>query len=85
MADDKIDTRLIGSPGSPSTASRRATSSNSIERWEDWCSAWSKRAKVHEDLRRDSLAARRFVSAGEHLSRAAVTYHLAKYLFVKGA
>jgi pimeloyl-ACP methyl ester carboxylesterase len=55
---------------------------NSIERWEDWCSAWSKRAKVHEDLGRDSLAAEQFVSAGEHLSRSAVTYHFAKFLFV---
>jgi 2,6-dihydroxypseudooxynicotine hydrolase len=55
---------------------------NSLERWEDWCAAWSARAKVHEDLGREALAERHFVSAGEHLSRAAVTYHFAKYLFV---
>jgi len=55
---------------------------NSIERWEDRCSAWSRRARVHEELGRDSLAAGHFVSAAEHLSRAAVTCHFAKYLFV---
>ncbi len=55
---------------------------NSLERWEDWCAAWSARAKVHEDLGREALAEQHFVSAGEHLSRAAVTYHFAKYLFV---
>jgi pimeloyl-ACP methyl ester carboxylesterase len=54
----------------------------SLERWEDWCAAWSKRAKVHEDLGREALAAAHCVSAGEHFSRAAVTYHFAKYLFV---
>jgi hypothetical protein len=32
----------------------------SIERWEDWCRAWSARAKE-----------RHFLSAGEHLGRAA--------------
>jgi 2,6-dihydroxypseudooxynicotine hydrolase len=32
---------------------------------------------------RDALAAQQFVSAAEHLGRAAVTYHFAKYLFVQ--
>src|ERR1700722_18846303 len=54
----------------------------SLERWEDWCAAWSKRAEVHEGLGREALAAGHFVSAGEHFARAAVTYHFAKYLFV---
>ena len=54
----------------------------SIERWEDWCRAWSARAKVHEDLGLEALEHKHFVSAGEHLARAAVTYHFAKYLFV---
>ena len=34
-------------------------------------------------LGREALAERHFVSASEHLSRAAVTYHFAKYLFVQ--
>jgi pimeloyl-ACP methyl ester carboxylesterase len=55
---------------------------NAIERWEDWCAAWSARAKVHEDLGREALAEKHYVSAGEHFGRAAVTYHFAKHLFV---
>ena len=55
----------------------------SLTSWDDWCRAWSARAQVHEDLGRAALADRQFVSAGEHLARAAVTYHFAKYLFVQ--
>lgn len=55
----------------------------SIDSWDEWCSAWSKRAKVHEDLGRTALDAGQSQSAGEHLSRAAVYYHFAKYLFVQ--
>ncbi len=53
-----------------------------LTRWDEWCEAWSKRAKIHEDLGRAALEAKQFASAGEHLGRAAVTYHFAKYLFV---
>src|ERR1700688_1661192 len=55
---------------------------NSLTRWEDWCAAFSARAKTHEDMGRAALAKEQFVSAGEHLARAAATYHFAKYLFV---
>jgi 2,6-dihydroxypseudooxynicotine hydrolase len=55
---------------------------NSIERWNDWCEAWSARAAIHEELGREALSACKHVSAAEHLCRAAVTYHFAKYLFV---
>jgi 2,6-dihydroxypseudooxynicotine hydrolase len=54
-----------------------------LSRWDDWCKAWSDKAKVHEDLGRAALEEKQFASAGEHLGRAAVTYHFAKYLFVK--
>ena len=53
-----------------------------IERWEDWCSAWSAAAKVHEELGREALADGRTRSAGSHLSMAAVYYHFGKFLFV---
>jgi 2,6-dihydroxypseudooxynicotine hydrolase len=53
-----------------------------IARWEEWCAAWSARAAVHEKLGREALAERYNLSAGEHLSRAAVYYHFAKFLFV---
>jgi 2,6-dihydroxypseudooxynicotine hydrolase len=53
-----------------------------LESWEDWCRAWSARAAVHEELGRAALAESRVVSAGEHLQRAGVYYHFAKFLFV---
>jgi dipeptidyl aminopeptidase/acylaminoacyl peptidase len=54
----------------------------SITSWSGWCEAWSRRASVHEDMGRAALAARRYLSAGEHLQRAGVYYHFAKFLFV---
>jgi pimeloyl-ACP methyl ester carboxylesterase len=55
----------------------------SLARWEDWCAAWSARARVHEDLGRRSLAEGYRLSAGEHLVRAAIYYHFAKFVFVQ--
>jgi 2,6-dihydroxypseudooxynicotine hydrolase len=55
----------------------------SLERWEDWCTAWSKRAAVHEDLGRSSLKDNYKLTAGEHLVRAAIYYHFAKFVFVQ--
>ena len=54
----------------------------SIERWEDWCAAWSARAAVHEQLGREALAQGLRLTAGEHLTRAGVYYHFAKFVFV---
>jgi hypothetical protein len=53
-----------------------------LESWTDWCAAWSAVAAEHEVLGRDALAAGRNLSAGAHLSQAAVYYHFAKFLFV---
>jgi len=53
-----------------------------VTRWEDWCAAWSAVAAEHEDLGRRALAEGRTVSAGEHLARAAVYFHFAKFVFV---
>ena len=55
----------------------------SLERWEDWCAAWSARAKVHETLGRDSLKGGFKLTASEHLIRAAIYYHFAKFVFVQ--
>jgi 2,6-dihydroxypseudooxynicotine hydrolase len=55
----------------------------SLASWDDWCTAWSQRAAIHETLGCDALAQRHFVSAGEHLTRAGVYYHFAKFLFVQ--
>ena len=55
----------------------------SIERWEDWCAAWSARAKLHEDLGTEALRDRHRLTAGEHFVRAAMYYHFAKFVFVQ--
>jgi dipeptidyl aminopeptidase/acylaminoacyl peptidase len=52
--------------------------------WDQWCSAWSAVAAEHEQLGRDALAEGRTISAGQHLSQAAVYFHFAKFLFVNG-
>ncbi len=53
-----------------------------LERWDDWCRAWSARAAIHEDLGRKALADGSRLSAGEHLTRAAACYHFSKFVFV---
>lgn len=53
-----------------------------LSSWDDWCRAWSERAQVHEELGRETLAKGHLLSAGEHLDRAAIYYHFAKFLFV---
>ena len=54
-----------------------------IERWDEWCAAWSRRAALHEQLGRDCLEEGFSLTAGEHLVRAAVYYHFAKFVFVQ--
>src|SRR5665213_942773 len=54
----------------------------SIASYDDWCSAWSKRAAVHEQMGREELARGHFLTAGECLQRAGVYYHFAAFLFV---
>jgi 2,6-dihydroxypseudooxynicotine hydrolase len=53
-----------------------------LRSWDHWCAAWSAVAAEHERLGRDALTAGREMSAGAHLSQAAVYYHFAKFLFV---
>ena len=53
-----------------------------IKRWEDWCAAWSGRARVHQALGQQALGAGFRLSAGAHFTRAALCYHFAKFLFV---
>ncbi|MCW2765414.1 MAG: protein of unknown function hydrolase family protein [Nocardioides sp.] len=54
-----------------------------LERWSDWCAAWSAVGAEHEQLGRDALAEGRSRSAGEHLAQAAVYFHFAKFVFVE--
>jgi 2,6-dihydroxypseudooxynicotine hydrolase len=53
-----------------------------IQVWDQWCRAWSARAEIHESIGREALARNKPLSAGEHLQRAGVYYHFAKFLFV---
>jgi len=53
-----------------------------LKSWDDWCTAWSARAAIHEQMGREALARGKHLSAGEHLQRAGVYYHFAKFLFV---
>ncbi|MGH3328738.1 MAG: alpha/beta hydrolase [Streptomycetales bacterium] len=54
----------------------------SIERWDDWCAAWSRRAAVHEGLGHEARSGGHRLSAAGHFTRAAVCYHFGKFLFV---
>ena len=56
---------------------------SSIKHWDEWCAAWSARAKVHEDLGRSALREGYKLTAGEHLVKAAIYYHFAKFVFVQ--
>jgi 2,6-dihydroxypseudooxynicotine hydrolase len=53
-----------------------------IERWEQWCAAWSQRAGVHRDLALQAESRGHLLTAGEHFTRAGLCYHFAKFLFV---
>ena len=54
----------------------------SCERWEDWCSRWSARAAIHEELAAAALSQGNVLTAAGHYTRAAVCYHFGKFLFV---
>ncbi len=54
----------------------------SINSYDEWCAAWSKRAGLHEALGREALAQKHFLTAGECMQRAGVYYHFASFLFV---
>jgi dipeptidyl aminopeptidase/acylaminoacyl peptidase len=53
-----------------------------VERWEDWCRAWTEAGAAHEALGRAALEEGRHRSAGAHLAQAAVYHHFAKFVFV---
>ena len=55
----------------------------SVERWDDWCRAWSECGATHEQLAEQAEAGGNHLSAGEHYLRAAIAYHFGKYLFVR--
>ena len=54
----------------------------SLKSYDDWCSAWSARAALHENIGREALTEGHNLTAGECLQRAGVYYHFAAFLFV---
>lgn len=64
------------------TASDFERVTRGLERWDDWCAAWVAMGAEYEALGRTALAEGRGRSAGEHLARAAVYHHFAKFVFV---
>ncbi len=54
----------------------------SVDHWADWCQAWSDRGAIHERNGREALKAGHKLSAGQHLTTAAVCYHFGKCMFV---
>ena len=87
MPDSRVETAIhhwaarFVSNGVPLTDFQEVTAG--IERWPDWCAAWSARAAIHEQLGDEVFAAGNKLSAGEHWTRAGVCYHFAKFVFVE--
>jgi 2,6-dihydroxypseudooxynicotine hydrolase len=54
-----------------------------LERWADWCDAWSAVAGEHRALAVDAEAEGRLRSAGQHYAQAAVYHHFGKFMFVQ--
>ncbi len=52
-----------------------------LERWSDWCRAWSAVGDEHLQRAEEAEGAGNPVTAGEHFFRAAITYHFGKFLF----
>jgi 2,6-dihydroxypseudooxynicotine hydrolase len=63
-------------------ASDYARITKSLERWDDWCAAWSSGAEEHLALAETARSEGRLLSAGEFYARAATYFHFAKFLFV---
>ncbi len=65
------------------TASDFERVTGGVQRWADWCAAWSDMGSQHEALGRRALDEGRLLSAGQHLSQAAVYFHFGKFVFVE--
>jgi 2,6-dihydroxypseudooxynicotine hydrolase len=56
--------------------------SRSVERWEDWCPAWTAQGALHETEGDAALAAGHHKSAAFHFTTAVACYHFGKFLNV---
>lgn len=86
MKDARVETAIshwaprFVAQGVPLTDFEEVTAG--IERWEQWCDAWSRRGDVHRQLGQQAESDGYLLTAGEHFTRAALCYHFAKFLFV---
>jgi len=55
---------------------------NTVERWDDWCQAWSECGAMHAQMGEQAEAQGHYESAAQHHFQAAISYHFGKYLFV---
>ena len=53
-----------------------------VERWDDWCRAWSACGAGYEQMGEAADRAGCHTSAGQHFFHAAMAYHIGKFLFV---
>jgi 2,6-dihydroxypseudooxynicotine hydrolase len=53
-----------------------------VQRWDDWCAAWSRRGADHEALGREALSQGYQLTAAGHYVHAALCYHFGKFMFV---
>jgi len=53
-----------------------------LDRWSQWCQAWSAVAAEHADLGEAASSQGRELSAAGHFAQASVYYHFAKFVFV---
>ncbi len=56
---------------------------NSVERWDDWCQAWSETGAMHERMGEKAEAEAHYESASYHYYHAAIAYHFGKFLFLQ--
>jgi dipeptidyl aminopeptidase/acylaminoacyl peptidase len=56
---------------------------NSVERWDDWCAAWSECGAMHAQMGEKAEQRGYYISAGQHYYQASICYHFGKYLFVR--
>jgi dipeptidyl aminopeptidase/acylaminoacyl peptidase len=54
----------------------------SVERWDDWCQAWSECGALHAQMGEQAEAQGLYVSAAQHYFQASMCYHFGKFLFV---
>jgi 2,6-dihydroxypseudooxynicotine hydrolase len=52
-----------------------------LERWDQWCAAWSAAGAEHACLAEEAEREGRYTSAGEHYVQAAMAYHFGKFMF----